>query len=104
MKIKKGDTVQVRTGNDRGKRGEVVKVLLKQNKVIVRGMNVVKKSAKPNKTGRRTAQTGIIHKEMPIDVSNVSIVGPSGKASRVNYLIENGVKKRYSNQNDEVLN
>ena len=104
MKIKKGDTVEVRTGDSKGKRGEVIAVMLDKNKLIVRGVNIVKKHAKPRQAGRQVAQAGIVEKEMPIDVSNVMLVSPSGKATRVNYLIENGVKKRYSNKHDEVLN
>jgi large subunit ribosomal protein L24 len=104
MKIKKGDTVVVRTGNDKGKRGEVIRVLPKASKVVVRGVNVVKKHAKPRQAGRQVTQAGIIEKEMPIDASNVLLVANGGKATRVNYLIEDGVKKRYSNKLDEVLN
>lgn len=104
MKIKKGDTVLVRTGNDRGKRGEVIDVLPDQNKVVVRGVNIVKKHARPRQAGRQVAQAGIVEKEMPINASNVMLVSPSGKPTRVNYLIENGAKKRYSNKHDEVLN
>lgn len=104
MKIKKGDTVLVRTGNNRGKRGEVIQVLLSENKVVVRGVNIVKKHAKPRQAGRQVAQAGIIEKEMPISASNVMLISPSGKPTRVNYLIENGTKKRYSNKHDEVLN
>ena len=62
MKIKKGDTVLVRTGNNRGKRGEVIQVLLSENKVVVRGVNIVKKHAKPRQAGRKVAQAGIIEK------------------------------------------
>lgn len=104
MKIKKGDTVLVRTGNDRGKRGEVIDVLPDQNKVVVRGVNIVKKHARPRQGSRQVAQAGIVEKEMPINASNVMLVSPSGKPTRVNYLIENGSKKRYSNKHDEVLN
>lgn len=104
MKIKKGDTVLVRSGNDRGKRGEVIEVLIGKNKVVVRGVNIVKKHARSRQAGRQVAQAGIVEKEMPIDASNVTLISPSGKPTRVNYLIENGEKKRYSNKHDEVLN
>ncbi len=104
MKIHKGDTVQILTGNERGKRGEVIRVLPKANKVIVRGVNIAKKHAKP-RGGQdlRATQTGLIDVEMPIDVSNVALVGPSGKPTRVNFRDESGVLKRYSNKYDEVL-
>jgi large subunit ribosomal protein L24 len=104
MKIRKGDTVLVRTGDNKGKRGEVIRVIPGENKIVVRGVNIVKKHAKPRQAGRRVAQAGIVEQEMPINVSNVALVSPSGKPTRVNYLIEEGVKKRYSNKLDEVLN
>lgn len=103
MKIKKGDMVMVITGEYKGKRGEVVRAIPKENKVVVKGVNIAKKHAKPRRAGRRVVQTGIIDVEMPIDVSNVKLIAPSGKPTRVNYRIEDGVKKRYSNQLDEVL-
>jgi len=103
MKIKKGDTVMVITGEYKGKRDEVVRAIPKENKVMVKGVNIAKKHAKPRRAGRRVVQTGIIDVEMPIDVSNVKLIAPSGKPTRVNYRIEDGVKKRYSNQLDEVL-
>ena len=104
MKIRKGDTVQILTGNDRGKRGEVVRVLLTQNKVIVRGMNIAKKHAKPNQgQNLRATQTGLVDVEMPLDASNVALVTPSGKPTRVNLMEDGGQLKRYSNKYDEAL-
>jgi large subunit ribosomal protein L24 len=103
MKIKKGDTVEVMVGNDRGKRAEVVRALPKEGKVVVRGVNIVKKHAKQRRQNLRATQTGLVELEMPIDVSNVKLVTPSGKATRVNYRDENGVSKRYSNKYDEVI-
>ncbi|MFC1464008.1 MAG: 50S ribosomal protein L24 [Candidatus Brachytrichaceae bacterium NZ_4S206] len=103
MKIKKGDTVLVITGEYKGKRGEVVRTLPKEDKIVVKGVNIAKKHAKPRRAGRRVVQTGIIDVEMPIHVSNVKLIAPSGKPTRVNYRIVDGVKKRYSNKLDEVL-
>jgi large subunit ribosomal protein L24 len=103
MKIKKGDTVLVITGNDRGKQGEVVRALPSANKVVVRGVNVVRKHQKKTQQNLRSQQTGIIEIEMPIDVSNVQVVTASGKPTRVNYRIEGSEKKRYSNKYDEVI-
>ncbi len=103
MKIRKGDTVEVLVGNDRGKRAEVVRALPKQGKIVVRGVNIVKKHAKQRRQNLRATQTGLVEVEMPIDVSNVKLVTPSGKATRVNYRDENGVLKRYSNKYDEVI-
>ena len=104
MKVKKGDTVLVLAGNDRGKRAEVIRVLSKENKVVVRGVNTAKKHAKANRSQNlRTTQTGLIDVDMPIDASNVAVISPSGKPTRVNYLVEGGQKKRYSNKFDETL-
>ena len=104
MKIKKGDTVLVISGEGKGRRGEVTRVLSKQNKLVVKGINIAKKKAKPRRAGRSVAQTGIIDVEMPIDASNVKLISPSGKPTRVNYRVENGEKQRYSNKLDEGLN
>jgi large subunit ribosomal protein L24 len=103
MKIKKGDTVLVIAGDYKGKRGEVVRALPKEQKVVVKGVYIVKKHAKPRRAGRRVALAGIIELEMPIHVSNVKLIAPSGVPTRVNYRVVDGVKKRYSNKLDEVL-
>ena len=103
MKIKKGDTVIVLNGNDRGKRGEVVRTLPAKNKIVVRGVNEVEKHQRQRSANLRATQTGLVKVEMPIDVSNVKLITPSGKPTRVNYLIENGEKKRFSNKHDEVI-
>ena len=104
MRIKKGDTVQILTGNDRGKRGEVVKVMPRANKVIVRGMNIAKKHSKARQgQNLQATQTGLIDVEMPIDASNVALVTPSGKPTRISMIDEGGTRKRYSNKYDEVL-
>ncbi|MCC5952150.1 MAG: 50S ribosomal protein L24 [Acidimicrobiia bacterium] len=93
MKIRKGDRVQVLTGKDRGKEGEVVFAFPAERKVIVDGANIAKRHQKPTRT---TRQGGIIDKEMPLPVANVAIICPScGKPTRVGYRIEsNGDKVR----------
>ncbi len=93
MKIRKGDRVVVLKGKDRGKEGQVMRVLPTERKVIVDGVNVAKKHQKPT---RSTMQGGIIDKDMPIDASNVAVVSPKdGKATRVGYKIdEDGNKVR----------
>lgn len=104
MKIKKGDTVLILSGNDRGKKGEVVKTLPRTNKVIVRGMNIAKKHAKANRSQNlRATQTGLVDVEMPMDVSNVAKVTSAGKPTRISYIDEGGESKRYSRKYDEVL-
>lgn len=78
MRIKVGDQVMVISGDDKGVRGTVQRVLPKDKKVVVSGVNVVKKHQKPRPTGGRTqTQGGIIEFEAPIDVSNVMLVDPS---------------------------
>jgi len=105
MKIKKGDTVLVITGESRGQRAEVVKTIPKTGKVIVKGVNIAKRHVKPRRTGRSVTQTGIIDVEMPIDASNVKVIAPSGKPTRVGYQVKtDGNKVRFSNKLNEELN
>ena len=92
MKIKKGDTVQVLSGNDKGKTGEVLEVMPKTDKVVVKGVNIRKKHVKPRKAGE---EGGIIPSEYPIHSSKVNVVCPKcGKASKIGYVIEDGKKVR----------
>ena len=86
LKIKKGDRVRVLQGKDRGKVGEVARVLPKEGKVIVDGINVAKKHQKAT---RSMMQGGIIDKDMPIDVSNVAVLSPKdGKPTKVGYKLD----------------
>src|SRR6201982_650620 len=87
MKIKKGDTVIVVAGRDRGRTGQVVAAYPDRGKVLVQGVNVVTKNKKVNYQGQRGAKEGgITHEEAPIDVSNVQLVDPDTKrAARVGY-------------------
>jgi large subunit ribosomal protein L24 len=86
LKIRKGDRVVVLQGKDRGKQGEVTRVLPGENKVIVDGINVAKKHQKAT---RATMQGGIIDKDMPIPVSNVAVLSPAdGKPTRVGYRFD----------------
>ena len=86
LKIKKGDRVRVLQGKDRGKTGEVTRVLPKEGKVIVDGINVARKHQKAT---RSTMQGGIIDKDMPIQVSNVAVLSPSdGKPTKVGYKFD----------------
>jgi large subunit ribosomal protein L24 len=93
LKIKKGDRVRVLTGKDRGKDGNVTRVLPAAGKVIVDGVNVAKKHQRATKA---TMQGGIIDRDMPLPVANVAILCPScGKATRVGYKIDgDGTKVR----------
>ena len=92
LKVKKGDTVQVLSGNDKGKTGEVLEVIPKTNKVVVKGINVRKKHIKPKMQG---GEGGIIPVECPIHVSKVNVVCPKcGKATRIGFSIEKDEKVR----------
>ena len=98
MRIKKGDTVVVITGKDKGKSGKVLKAMPKENKVVVEGVNMQTKHAKAT---QKTAAE-IKHMEGPIDASNVMLF--DGKdATRVGYKIENGKKVRVSKKNGTVI-
>ena len=98
-KIKKGDTVKVIAGKDNGKEGKVVSVDVKNNKVVVEGVNMVTKHAKPS---QGNPDGGIFQKEAPIDLSNVMYVH-KGKATRVGFKVENDKKVRFAKSTGEVI-
>ena len=92
MKIKKGDTVQILSGNDKGKTGEVLEIIPKTNKIVVKGVNVRKKHIKPRKQGE---EGGIISVECAIHSAKVNVVCPKCKAStKIGYVIEKDEKVR----------
>ena len=92
MKIKKGDTVKVLSGNDKGKTGEVLEVIPKTQRVIVKGVNIRKKHVKPRKQGE---EGGIIPSEFSIHSSKVAVVCPKcGKATKIGYSVEKEEKVR----------
>lgn len=92
LKIKRGDTVVVIAGKDKGKEGKVLKVLPKKDKVVVEGVNKVKKHIKKGALGK---QGEIVEKEMPIHISNVQIKDPkTGKPSRIRFEIKGDKKVR----------
>ena len=101
MKIKKGDTVQVTTGNDAGKTGRIIKVYLDKDRVVVEGVNIVKKHARPTQDN---PQGGIIEKESSIHISNIMLV-VGGKPTRVGFKsLENGKKVKFAKSTGEVIN
>jgi len=100
IKIKKGDTVRVITGSNKGTEGTVLSVSRENNKAIVEGVNLVKKHNKPN---AQNPQGGISEKEAPIDISNLSLLTSDGQTTRVGYRIEEGNKVRVAKKTDEVI-
>lgn len=101
MHVKKGDTVKVITGKDKGKQGVILEAFPKKERVIVEGVNIVKKHAKPSQDN---PQGGIINKEAPIHVSNVMPIDPkTGEPTRVGYKIVDGKKVRIAKKSGEVL-
>ncbi len=96
-KIKKGDTVRVIAGKDKDKEGKVLQV--KDERVLVEGVNVVSRHTKPNAAN---AQGGIIQKEAPIHISNVMLVA-DGQAVRVGFKVENGKKVRFSKKTGKAI-
>jgi large subunit ribosomal protein L24 len=90
MKIKKGDKVKVLSGKDRGKEGEVMRVLPSRAKVIVDGVNRVKKNQRQT---RATMQGGIIDKDMPVPIANVAVVCSSCGATRIGYRFDDQGRK-----------
>lgn len=99
-KIKKGDKVIVLTGRDRGAEGEVIQVMPKADRVVVRGVNLIKKHQKQT----QTEQGGIITKEAPLHISNVALKDPStGKPTRVGFKVEDGKRVRVAKASGEVI-
>ena len=102
LHIKKNDTVVVLAGEDTGKTGKVLKVLVEKNRALVEGVNMVSKSTKPS---AKNPQGGIVKQEAPIHISNLSLVDPkSGKATRVGIKVtEDGKKVRIAKKSGEEI-
>ncbi|HAJ21096.1 MAG TPA: 50S ribosomal protein L24 [Rhodospirillaceae bacterium] len=100
-KIKKGDTVVVLSGRDKGKEGEVLTVLPKENRATVQGVNMVKRHTRPS----QTTQGGIVEKEAMIDLSNLAIKDPkTGEPTRVGFkTLEDGRKVRFAKRSGENI-
>lgn len=100
LKIKKGDTVRVIAGKDKDKEGKVLEVDAKAGKVVVEGVNLVKKHMR---AGRGSQDGGIITREAPIDISNVMYL-LNGQVTRVGFFVdENGKKLRYAKSTKEAI-
>jgi large subunit ribosomal protein L24 len=102
LHIKKGDTVYVNAGDDRGKKGKVLEVLTDKNRAIVEGINMVKKHTKPN---AKHPQGGIIEQEASIHISNLQVVDPtSGNATRIGRRLNaKGKSVRYAKKSGEEI-
>ena len=102
IKIRKGDSVIVLTGKDKGKKGQVSKVIPSERKLLIGGINVVKRHTKPS---RLNPNGGIVSKEMPISVSNVAMLDPkTDQPTRVGYkLLADGKKVRFAKKSGEVI-
>jgi large subunit ribosomal protein L24 len=101
-RIRKGDRVIVITGADRGKQGEVLAVLPKENRAVVQGVNIAKRHTKPRGMG---APGGIVEKEATIHLSNIALVDPkTDKATRIGFkVLENGAKVRVARATGNVI-
>lgn len=102
LHVKKDDTVIVITGKDKGKKGRVLAAYPRENRVLVEGVNMVKKHQKPN---QQNPQGGILTQEAPIHVSNVMLIDPkSGEPTRIGYkVLENGKKVRIAKKSGETI-
>lgn len=100
FKLKVGDNVQVTSGEHKGKQGNIQKILKDKDRVIVEGVNLVKKHMKPSATN---PQGGIKEMEAPIHISNVSLLTKDGKTTKVGYRMEDGKKVRFSKKTNEVI-
>jgi large subunit ribosomal protein L24 len=101
LKIKKGDTVVVISGRDKGKSGEVLRVLPPERRVVVQGVNLARRHTRP----RMGEPGGIIEKELALDISNVAHVDPaSGKPTRIGYrVLDDGRKVRFARRSGEII-
>ncbi|KAA1039692.1 MULTISPECIES: 50S ribosomal protein L24 [Macrococcus] len=101
MHVKKGDKVIVITGKDKGKTGTVIEALPKKDRVIVEGVNIIKKHQKPS---QMNPEGGILEREAAIHVSNVMLLDPkTNKPTRVGYKVEDGKKVRVAKKSGEII-
>ena len=99
-KLKKGDNVMVLSGKDKGKIGTILSILPLDNKALVKGINIVKKHQKPSKQ----SGGGIIEKELPINLSNLSFVSKKdNKPTKIGYKIENDKKQRFEKRTGDTI-
>ena len=103
MKIKKGDTVEVVAGKDRGKKGRVLVVDRDRERLVIEGVNMIKRHTRPNP--QKNVKGGIVEREAPIHVSNVMVLSPdSGQRSKVGYrILDDGRKVRVAKVDGAIL-
>jgi len=99
-KIKKGDRVMLLTGKDKGRTGNVTRVMPKDSRVLISGLNMVQRHTRPS---QGDPQGGIKHKEASVHVSNVAVVDSNGKPTRVGFKVEDGKKVRVAKTTGEVI-
>ena len=99
QKIRKGDKVVVLTGKDKGRTGEVIQVLPKEDRAVVRGVNVIKRHQRQT----QTQEAGIISKEASLHLSNLAVVDKDGKPTRVGFKVVDGKKARVAKTSGEVI-
>ena len=99
QKIRKGDKVVVLAGKDRGRTGEVIRVIPKEDRAVVAGINVVKRHQRQT----QTQEAGIITKEAPIHLSNIAVADKDGKPTRVGFQVIDGKKVRVAKRSGEVI-
>jgi large subunit ribosomal protein L24 len=100
-KIKKGDRVVVLTGKDKGRQGEVTKVLVSEGRVLVQGVNMVQRHTRPSQAN---PQGGIVNKEASLHISNVSHVDSAGKPTRVGFRVDGDKKVRFAKTTGDAIN
>ena len=100
QKIRKGDKVVVLTGKDKGRTGEVIQVMPKEDRAFVRGINMIKRHQRQT----QTQEAGIINKEASIHLSNLSVADTDGKATRVGFSVVDGKKVRVAKRSGDVIN
>ncbi len=102
MRIKRGDEVVVTSGSDRGSSGKILKVLLTKGRVVVEGVNMIKRATRPNP--QKNIKGGIVDKEAPIAVSNVMLKDPSnGKPTRLGIRVEGGERVRFAKKSKTTV-
>lgn len=101
LSLRKGDMVLVIAGDDKGKKGRVLEVIIETNRALVEGINIVSRHTKPN---AQNQQGGIIKKEAPVNISNLKVVDKAGNPTRVGRkLNDNGKLVRYSKKSGEII-